>query len=234
MCGGVPCLCDRADRARFGPPWPFRQAAEPGLERSVQIEECLAALELAHSVTGVSGALTQGCLSRAEAERCDFPGKEQEAECLRHSDAYVWLARSYPDTYAAALFGLAVCFDLVATEEQKPRIRALVRAILDRLLEEDLVLCDGDGTPIPDCSMKPGNIPMKRRALGLQALQLLRIGYHLSGDARYLDKYRELAVSHEYSKRGVQLNIQGDWWSRDDLRAFEAYYHLLQYEDDPA
>ena len=211
----------------------FQHASAPLGELPARIEECLGALERAHLVTGVPGVLARGYLSEAAAEGCDFPGEEQAPPLIHRENGYVWTSRPYVNTYAAVFLGCAVCWDLVATEAQKSRIAALVRAVLDRLLEHEMAPTDGDGASRPEDSMKPGTIPLERRVLGLQALQLLRIGHHITGEARYLEVYRELALTHDYAKKGVQLNIYGDWWPRCDLSAFEAYYHLLQYEDDP-
>jgi hypothetical protein len=212
----------------------FRAAAEGRqAEAGAAVETTLAALERAHAVTGVPGVMARGYLPEAAAEGVDLPSQEEH---LRRTDGHVWLSGANSYTYCGVFFGCAVLHDTCATDPQRQRIAALLGAVLDRLLEANFVVTDAEGNQVENYVLTPGKIPVRRRFLGLHALHLLIVGHHVTGDARYLAEYRRLAVEHEYAKKGFQLPpgfADDEWGARDDMCAFEAYYHLLRYDNDP-
>ena len=196
------------------------------------IEATLAALEEAQTVTGVPGML-----ARAYMRGGTLPGEAESGtgERWRPSGEHLWLDGANAKVYATTLFGYAVYHELAATEDQKRRIASLVAAVVERWLGDALTFLDADGSPVSDSSLAPGRIALPQRALSLLALQLLAIGHRLTGTPECLRVYRELADTHGYANRGLQLppELQDGWSAEHDCLACEAYYHLVQWETDP-
>ena len=214
--------------ARYLAALAFRAAIEPSDEIPGLLDQAIAAVERAHALTDTPGVLARGYLPERRAAECDFPGQEEQ---LRQGEGWVWLAGGHIDTYCAVFFSAAVLHDLCPSFA--PRLTPLVCAVLDRWLEHSLTLTDVGGRPVPDCPTAPGTIPPDRRVVCLQVLQLLCIGHHLTGRPEYLSTYRELASDHEYAPTGVPITLPG-LSPKDDVRAFEAYYHLVPCAQDPA
>src|SRR5581483_447576 len=65
----------------------------------------------------------------------------------------------------------------------------------------------------------------------------LKVTAHLTGDAKYEAKYRELIEKHHYLLNTVWQKVADPWYivnHSDDQMAFMMYYALMRLERDPA
>jgi hypothetical protein len=231
--------------ARYLAALAFRAASAPSAETYANIEETFGAIELAHRLTGQPGVVARGYLPEADAGGLVFAARAQD---LRRSHDHVWLSGATSHTYAMIFSACAILCDTGVIDSQlgarpcgltRGRIRDLAAAVLDRLLACNLAVTDADGNPLKPYVFTPGHISVRWRFLALQALQLFLVGHHLTAMPSYIDEYRTLAVEHGYAKLGFQLGadvggiLKDGWGPREDLAAYEAYYHLLAYERDP-
>ncbi len=207
----------------------LQSVSEPFDDADRIIDRTLSAVERAHSLTHVRGIIARGYVPAGLARDWDFPMQHDK---LHEGDGCLWLSGAHVDNYCAVLYACAICYDLCATESQRTRIRDLVSALLDTLLANDLVVVDVDEILVEECNLGPDKFGPDRRVVALQALQLFLIGHRLTEREQYLATYRELITTFGYADKGSAADLDG-WGPRDDLRAFEAYYHLIQYEDDP-
>ncbi len=156
---------------------------------------------------------------------------------------WYWKCDTSSDELDGHYFLNACYYDLVAeTEEEKERVRAVVRDMTDHLLEHGLRLVDWDGQPTRWANFSPESLnhdPSWWEERGLNSLSILaylRAAAHITGDAKYDDAADGLIRNHSYAtntmfpkvQRGPGSNVQFD-----DEMAFMNFYHLLRYEQDP-
>lgn len=141
-----------------------------------------------------------------------------------------------------SLYGLY--YDHVAeTEEEKARVREVVRRVTDHLLYHDFRLVDHDGKPTRWANFSPRDLNddpawwAERGLNSFSVLTYLSVAHHITGDERYHEAYEYLIREHKYALNGMVMpKLQagpGSFVQFDDKMAFMNYYHLIQYEDDP-
>lgn len=158
---------------------------------------------------------------------------------------WYWKNDSSSDELAGHFFGYAVYFDRVCeTEEEKGAVRAVVRRIVDHILDHGYNLVDHDGKPTRWARFSPEELnedPAWSDERGLNSYHILAyllIAHHITGDARYRAEYEKLAFDHGYGMNGMThyktINNPGFiGHAPDDNMAFMNYYHLIRYETDP-
>lgn len=156
---------------------------------------------------------------------------------------WYWKCDTSSDELDGHYFLNACYYDLVAeTEDEKERVRAVVRDMTDHLLEHGLRLVDWDGQPTRWANFSPESLnhdPRWSEERGLNSLSILtylRAAAHITGDPKYAAAADDLIRNHGYAmnvlfpkvQRGPGSNVQFD-----DEMAFMNFYHLLRYEKDP-
>jgi hypothetical protein len=153
-----------------------------------------------------------------------------------------WKGDTSSDEIVGHYFGFAVYHDLVANDDEKQRIAALVDRITNHILDNGYHLIDVDGKPTRWGWWAPDEIWADPDETGLRALHLLshlRVAMHLTQDerkrAKYKRHYDDLIAKHRYHQlmRNQKINIPGRINHSDDELAFLSYYPLLNYETDP-
>lgn len=140
-------------------------------------------------------------------------------------------------------FALALYYDLVAGEEEKPALRSAVRALTDNILGHQLTLVGPTGRATRWGVWNPTILnedPAWWEERGINALEILaylRVAEHVCGDAKYGAKFRELAQKHHYLLNTVYQKVAEPWYGvnhSDDQMAFMMYYCWGRLEKDPA
>ena len=157
---------------------------------------------------------------------------------------WYWKCDTSSDELDGHYFLYAQYYDLVAeTEEEKARVRDVVLAITDHLIDHDFELIDHDGKPTRWARFGPrvlnGGLLWAERGLNsLSILSYLKVAEHVSGgDKRYREAYQRLIEEHSYATNVLDPKLQngpGSGNQSDDEMAFMSYYNLLKYEKDPA
>ncbi len=140
------------------------------------------------------------------------------------------------------LYGLY--YDLVAeSEEEKDRVRNHVKRLTDHLIDHDFQLVDHDGRPTRWARFNPNELNrdknwfVERGLNSLSMLSYLAITYHITGNERYRELSNMLIEDHGYAQNMTDQKFNrgvGTGNHSDDEMAFMAYYHLINYETDPA
>ena len=164
---------------------------------------------------------------------------------IDESGQWYWKCDSSSDELDGHFFGYAVYFDHVcSTDNEKNKVRRVVRRIIDHILAHDLNLVDHDGLPTRWAHFSPDDLNRneawcdERGLNSYSILTYLAIAHHITGDEKYRERYLELAVDHGYGMNGMTQpktlpgpNSFGH--QPDDNMAFMNYYHLIRYETDP-
>lgn len=149
-----------------------------------------------------------------------------------------WKGDTSSDEIVGHYFAYAIYYDLVADEQEKNSIRAVVDRITGHIADHNYHLVDIDGKPTRWGWWSPEEIWNDADETGLRALHLLShlaVGHHITGKDRYRKAYEELVSKHRYPEltRNQKINYPGHVNHSDDELAYLSYYPLLLYEKDP-
>ncbi|MEO2031828.1 MAG: hypothetical protein ABGZ35_07060, partial [Planctomycetaceae bacterium] len=155
---------------------------------------------------------------------------------------YYWKSDTSSDELDGHYFFYGLYYDLVAdTEDEKERVREIVRDNINHLVSHDFRLYDHAG-PTRWADYSPASLnhdirwSMERGLNSLSILSYLATAAHVTGDSHYLDVAQSLRDEHSYHQNVLVPKIQvgiGSGNQSDDEMAFMAYYNLLKYEPDP-
>ena len=155
---------------------------------------------------------------------------------------WYWKSDTSSDELDGHYFLYAAYYDLVAeTDEEKARVREVVKGLTDHLVENDFNLIDHDGKPTRWARYGPddlnGNILQGGRGLNsLSILSYLKTAEHMTGDVKYRKAYDELVTVHSYATNVLDPKRRtgpGTGNQSDDEMALMCYYNLVNYETDP-
>ncbi len=156
---------------------------------------------------------------------------------------WYWKCDTSSDELDGHYFFYAQYHDLVAdTPEEKARVRDVVVALTDHLIEHGFNLVDHDGKPTRWGHFSPQDLnfnPVWWEERGLNSLSMLsylKVAEHVSGDSKYRDVARELIDKHGYAINALYPKHQtgpSTGNHSDDEMAFMGFYNLLRYERDP-
>jgi hypothetical protein len=157
---------------------------------------------------------------------------------------WYWKCDTSSDELDGHFFIYALYHDLVAdTDQEKARVRDVVLAIVDHLIEHDFELIDHDGKPTRWARFGPrvlngGLLWVERGLNSLSILSYLKVAEHVSGGGeKYREAYERLINDHSYATNVLDPKLQngpGSGNQSDDEMAFMCFYNLLKYEQDPA
>ncbi len=154
---------------------------------------------------------------------------------------YYWKSDTSSDELDGHYFFYGLYYDLVAdTEEEKERVREIVRDNIDHLILHDFQLYDHAGaTRWADYSPASLNHDIRwsaeRGLNSLSILSYLATAAHMTGNTLYSDVAQELCEQHGYHQNVLVPKIQagiGSGNQSDDEMAFMCFYNLLKYEPD--
>jgi len=157
---------------------------------------------------------------------------------------WYWKSDTSSDELDGHYFFYPAYYDHVAdTEEEKERVREVVRSLTDHLIEHDFNLVDIDGTPTrwsiynPDSLNNDKNWWPERGLKSLSMLSYLAVAEHVTGDPKYGEISRELQEKHHYHINAMRYKVHfgpGSGNQSDDEMAFMGYYNLMKYSKDDA
>lgn len=168
----------------------------------------------------------------------DKPG----AEWHRTADGKTeWLGETSSDEVTGHYLGFSVYYDLCATAAEKKQIRTAVCDLTDHILDHGGYLHDIDGKPTswacwaPEALNHDSMWMWEKGVNSLEMLAYLKVAHHVSGDAKYDERYRSLIRDHHFLLNAAyHKRADGHACHIDDNLALLAAYTLLRLEDDPA
>lgn len=211
----------------------FRYKVTGEAEAREFARQSLQALMRLEAITGIPGFPARSFIKIGE--------DEQPADGEWHTTAdgkWRWKGDTSSDEIVGHYFAYAVYYDLVADENEKAQIRAVVDRLTSHIVDNGYQLIDVDGKPTRWGWWGPDVIWDDPDETGLRALHILshlRAAHYITGNAKYQAAYDELVRQHRYHllTRNQKINIPGHVNHSDDELAFLSYYPLLAYEKDP-
>jgi len=183
-------------------------------------------------------------IGRIERDREDQKGdalwKAYEPRWPKSADGkWYWKSDTSSDELDGHYFFYPAYYDLVAdTDEEKERVREVVRDLTDHFLEHNFQLIDHDGTVTRWGEFSPEALNGDRRwyvERGLNSLSMLSylaVAEHMTGDKKYAEASRLLIEKHHYDQNAMVAKIQfgiGSGNQSDDEMAFMSFYNLIKY-----
>ncbi len=199
-----------------------RENARIGFEAIMRLE----------SITGIPGFPARSII--------EVGTETQPADGEWHLTAdgrWKWKGDTSSDEIVGHYLAFSVYYDLVAEENEKTKIRALVERMTSHIVDSGYHLLDLDGKPTRWGWWAPEEIWADPDETGLRALHILshlKTASHITGNPKYRQAYDDLVKNHRYAflTRNQKINIPGRINHSDDELAFLSYYPLLRYETD--
>ncbi len=157
---------------------------------------------------------------------------------------YEWKADTSSDEIVGHFFAFGIAFDFLPdggeAEPIKRRIAATTRRIMDHILEHGYYLTDIDGKPTTWGKWSRAYFESRggKSDSALNALELLsflKTAEHITGDAKYGQEYRKVALDLKYleqTTRYLELRGREINYSDEEL-AMLPFYLIFQYERNP-
>ena len=188
-------------------------------------------------VTGIPGFTARAI--RREGE--DGYGDGDREWHLSPDGSCEWKGETSSDEMTGHFFGLSLYYDFCANDEEKAELRRGLCGIVDHIIAHDFKLCDVDGKPTTWANWNPMDLNLNDKWIwekGVNALEILaflKVAYHISGDEKYDEVYKELIFKHHYAINITHHKVfDGHVTHIDDNLGFLAGDTLLRLEDDPA
>ena len=157
--------------------------------------------------------------------------------------AWRWKGDTSSDEIVGHFFVYPLYHDLVASDDEKPALRAVIDRMTTHIVDNGYQLIDVDGKRTRWGWWGPEAIWQDPDETGLRALHILahlRVAIHLAGSpqarTKYQGAYDRLVKEHRYHllTRNQKIMVPGSINHSDDELAFLSYYPLLRYEKDPS
>lgn len=216
----------------------FRYAATGDPKARENARECYRAMRRLEELTGISGFPARAAVRKGVGSVVKSGGEWHESSV---DSGWEWKGDTSSDEVDGHYFAYSIYHDLVADEDEKRDVAALVSRITDHIIDNDYYLIDADGQRTRWGVWNPREInddPSWCEEHGLNALEILshlKVAIHMTGEERFERAYRDLIREHHYHQNTINQKIlpPGHVNHSDDELAFLAYYPLLLYEDDP-
>ena len=201
-----------------------RANARQGMEAILRLEE----------ITGIRGFPARSFIKVGEDEQ----PKDGEWH-VTPDGKWSWKGDTSSDEIVGHYFVYPIYYDLVATDDEKKRIKGVVERITSHIVDNKFQLIDLDGKRTRWGWWGPDEIWKDADETGLRALHLLshlRVASYITRDPKFERIYRDLIGTHRYQllMRNQKILVPGKVNHSDDELAFLSYYPLLAYEKDPA
>ena len=212
----------------------FRYAVTKSAEARANARQGMEAILRLEEITGIRGFPARSFIKVGEDEQ------PKDGEWHPTPDGkWSWKGDTSSDEIVGHYFVYPIYLDLVATEEEKTRIKGVVERITSHIIDNKFQLMDVDGKRTRWGWWGPDEIWKDADETGLRALHLLshlRVAIYITRNPRFERVYRDLIDTHRYHLllRNQKITVPGKVNHSDDELAFLSFYPLLEYEKDPA
>lgn len=199
--------------------------------------ESMHALYMLQNASGVPGLVARSVVP-AEIGKAKGPQWRPTP-----NGAMYWKSDTSSDEIDGHYLAFYTYFEHIAKNDPAERdlIEKQVRALTDHLIEHNYQLIDWDGKRTRWGFWHPEALngsPAQSIESGLNALQILsflKVAHHITGDPKYEQHYRKLAVDHHYLNNILltKRSFPDENNHSDDQLAHVAWYPILQLEQDP-
>jgi hypothetical protein len=212
----------------------FRYAVTKSAEARANARRGMEAILRLEEITGIRGFPARSFIKVGEDEQ------PKDGEWHMTPDGkWSWKGDTSSDEIVGHYFVYPIYLDLVASDEEKIRIKGVVERITSHIIDNKFQLIDVDGKRTRWGWWGPDEIWKDVDETGLRALHLLshlRVAIYITHNPEFERVYRDLITTHRYHllMRNQKITIPGKVNHSDDELAFLSFYPLLHYEKDPA
>ncbi|MFA6033214.1 MAG: Ig domain-containing protein [Myxococcota bacterium] len=227
----------------------YRYAVEKSPEALKTIRTLTDGWLFFQKLTGVPGLTGRGFArlddpSEAGMKEGPFWPEDPEARKYRGAGEYaadwIWVGDASRDQYTGAVLGNAMAYDLVDDPQVKETTRTFLTALADHVWDNKLWITDPGSRPTQYGDMDGDRwegIPMPNGQAAVCDLAWFKVAYHVSGEKRFNDYYRKLAIGRKYvdymrNYQWVYMGYQTKYYNV--YMSNENWYHLMRLETDPA
>ena len=157
---------------------------------------------------------------------------------------WFWKSDTSSDELDGHFYFYPLYYEFCAKDDQeRERVRDVVRGITDHIIDHDFLLIDFDGKPTRWGVYSPKLLNHDRfwwaeRGLkSLSILSYLTAAAYITGDEKYTTAARKLIDEHGFAQNAMFPKVQhgpGSGNQSDDEMAFMCFYTLLRYSKDDA
>ncbi|HTI50093.1 MAG TPA: hypothetical protein VL475_04050 [Planctomycetaceae bacterium] len=206
-------------------------------------------------LTGISGYPARAVVTDEELkkgidgvnlkETVRVPGETDKIWFRSPVDPTVWCkGDTSSDELDGHYYAWYLYYDLVADNEEKEKIKGVVRRTTDNILDHGWNLVGHTGRKTrwgvwaPELVNEDPFWFSVRPLNSLEILCYLKVAEHITGDAKYTRAYDELIDKHHYLLNTllIRRGTSGQWMGinhSDDELLYLAYYPLIQLEKSP-
>lgn len=233
----------------------FRYAATKDPAARKQAKEAMDAMLELERLTGISGYPARAVVTDDELNTgidgvdlegiVRVPGESDKIWFRSPVDQKVWCkGDTSSDEMDGHYFAWYLYHDLVAGDDEKRRIAAVVRRATDHILEHNYTLVGHTGRKTrwgiwsPELINRNPFYVSMRPLNSLEMLAYLKVAEHITGDRKYARAADELIHRHHYLLNTLMIRRgrEGQWQHTnhsDDEMLYLMYYCLLRLEKDP-
>lgn len=213
----------------------YRYAATGSEDARALARRSMDALLRLEEVTPIDGFPARALMRKGEQDVVQSGGEWHDTP----DGEWTWKADTSSDEIDGHFYAFCVYYDLVADEAEKRRIEGVAGRIATHLIDNGHYLVDLDGERTTWGVWAPerlnGDWKPQQGLNSLEILAIYKAAHHLTGDAKFDEAYRDLAIRHHYALNTMDQKLTAPKWVNhsDDELAFLSYYTLLSYETDP-
>ena len=216
----------------------FRYAVTGDETAKTRARRAIDALIKLTEITGIEGFPARAI---RYAHEPDFgTGERKEWHYTDETKTVEWRGETSSDEVTGHLYGYSIYFDLCADEDEKKRVAAAVRKIVDHIMAHGWRLVDVDGTPTTWADWSPeslngdGKWVFEHGINSLEVLSYLLTAHHVTGDGKYKEAFLYLIKEHHYLLNIMNSKVRDAHICHlDDQLGFNAVYPLLEYAEEP-
>ncbi len=199
--------------------------------------ESMHALYMLQNASGIPGLVARSVVP-ADAGRSKGPQWRPTPD-----GAMYWKSDTSSDEIDGHYLAFYAYFEHIAQHDAAERetIEKQVRVVTDYLIDNNYRLIDWDGKRTrwgfwdPETLNRSGYDYIEAGLNALQMLSFLKVAHYITGEPRYEEHYRKLAVEHHYLSNILLTKkcFPDENNHSDDQLGFVAWYPILQLEHDP-
>jgi len=200
-------------------------------------KESMHALYMLQNASGIPGVVARSVVSPEIGAT-----KDKQWQPTPDGKAF-WKSDTSSDEIDGHYLAFYTYFEHIAQHDPEERklIDTQVRKLTDYLVANNYQLIDYNGKRTRWGFWDPESLnhnPMDYIEAGLNSLQMLsflKVAHFITGDAKYDEHYRKLAIDHHYLEnvQRVKKSFPEENNHSDDQLGFVAWYPILQLEHDP-
>lgn len=217
------------------------------------------ALEFLQTVTGTPGFVARTVIPAHWTHMADANRTYTEQEIAEHiardprwkyvekrwrpsaDGKWLWKGDTSSDETSGHFYAYSIYYDLVADEAEKQRVAALVRKIMDYIIDGGYVFRDIDGQATrwgvwsPEKLNHDPNWSLERGCNSVEILSYLTVAKHVTGDEKYEREIQKLLHEHHYAENILlPMTPHADYFTYIGYELLAmSYPALMKYETDP-